>query len=1530
MRRLLLPFTLACLWVLPGASARAQVLTGDQTYKSESAASAHVSQAAGTQAVLLGDQSVAPSADNNGAGTAQAFAYQASASGTTSAIQFYVNSGTTATKLMLGVYSDASGKPGSLLTSGSVSSPKASAWNDVQIGSATLTKGTTYWIALLATGGEINYMDTWGGSAASYVESNSALTSLPATYSASNEYSASPASAYVEGQTSAPAAPTNSTPPAVTGQTAQDQTLTTSNGSWTGSPTSYTYQWKDCDATGSNCTNISGATSSAYTLQASDVGHTIRSVLTATNSAGSTTASSAATATVTAPAMLVGDQSVAPSADNNGAGTAQAFAYRAGASGTTSDIEFYADSGTTATKLMLGVYSDAGGKPGDLLTSGSLSSPKAQSWNDVTVGSVNLTKGTTYWIALLATGGQIDYPDTWGGSSASYVESNSGLTSLPTVYASGGEYAASPASAYVMGQAAAPTAPTNSAAPAVTGQAVQGQTLTTSNGSWNGSPTSYTYQWRDCNSPGASCTNVSGATSSTYTLQSTDVGKTINSLVTATNAGGSTPATSNTTSTVTGPAPTNTTAPAVTGQAAQGQTVTTSNGSWNGSPTSYAYQWQDCNSSGAGCTNISGATSSSYTLQSSDVGDTLRSIVTACNSNGCTGTASPATAAVAGGSTSSTGSWGDPSFFPIGVWEQSASNAATFKSIGVNYYANASAYSPSDLATIKAAGLVVIECSVNGQDDGSTYLGADGHSYANYSPSTCPHDGRGDPSESAIKGWYVQPDEVDTSQATGANSFGPCIAPSAIKNQTDAIEHGDDLDPHRAVVVSFNSAPAVDTTSRGSFCHYHNDEYPAYMQDATIATFDVYPLNYGFPINSPAVGTSNLHSWFMASGQDKPVITVVETTPIHTGATGPTPAQLHFEIWSSLIAGANGIQYFCHIITPTFEETGCLDSSAAPGIKAQMTSDDSLIESLGSVINSPSLADAAASASAPFKVDTMTKRVGGYEYLFADADAASAGTAAFTVPGGANGPVTVVGENRTLTMTGGQFTDTFGGCSASSCQSSAVHIYKIPYSSYTCPSGVRCFYVANGGSDSNNGTSESTPWAHAPGMPTFTGTYTHQAGDEFIFKGGDTWGNASFPMVDKGSGNSSHPDLFGVDESWFDGSSWTQPVFDAQGSNITGSDPRATGMQDIFIDLRSTDYVTVDNIAFHNWTASNITGGYGSCAVVDLNGDQNVTIDRITVTGMSIDTSGDTATCAVAFGSTNSPSFSGSSVIENSTITGNNTNYGFAVWSLANIENNTISGMTNNVYPSVPQNGTGQISGNDIYNCDSPSAPAGASNLHSDEILVDVTGNPSTLYIHDNVLHDTGQGTGYECESLWVGNPGETDYVWNNVIYGLHGTGPMKVGDNNGGGTTPYNAYIWDNTLTGADDGTTDCIESHTGSTAGVVTAENNLCVSNGGSTFDTSSFTGSPTLTIDHNVLLTTSQMTSDEAQSVGDYATTPYMYLETGNPAPTTGQGVSLASDCAGALVSLCSDTTYAGERPSQLRPGANGWDVGAFQER
>jgi chitodextrinase len=85
--------------------------------------------------------------------------------------------------------------------------------------------------------------------------------------------------------------------------------------------------------------------------------------------------------------------------------------------------------------------------------------------------------------------------------------------------------------------------------PVISGTAQEGQTLTATDGSWFGVPKLFGYQWLRC--AGATCSNVSGASTKTYALATADVGATMRVRVTATNAFGSTSATSAETAVVT-------------------------------------------------------------------------------------------------------------------------------------------------------------------------------------------------------------------------------------------------------------------------------------------------------------------------------------------------------------------------------------------------------------------------------------------------------------------------------------------------------------------------------------------------------------------------------------------------------------------------------------------------------------------------------------------------------------------------------------------------------------------------------------------------------------------------------------------------------------------------------------------------------------------------------------------------------------------------------------------------------------------
>ena len=242
-------------------------------------------------------------------------------------------------------------------------------------------------------------------------------------------------------------APTNNTPPTISGSAVEGSVLSiTSSGSWnangSGTPT-FTYQWQtSCDTT---CTDIGGATHNSYTLTNSDVGHTVEVEVTASNSGGSSApASSAPTATVAA--------AVAPS--TGGVPTI---------SGT---LKF----GFTLTES-------------DPSWTGTAPITQSYQWEQCDSGGgscANIgTNSNKYTLASGDVGHTIRVVDT---------ASNAG----------GSAFATSAATAVVQ---TAP--PHNSVSPVITGTAAVGQNLRASTGTWTGTaPITFTYQWRRCDSSG--------------------------------------------------------------------------------------------------------------------------------------------------------------------------------------------------------------------------------------------------------------------------------------------------------------------------------------------------------------------------------------------------------------------------------------------------------------------------------------------------------------------------------------------------------------------------------------------------------------------------------------------------------------------------------------------------------------------------------------------------------------------------------------------------------------------------------------------------------------------------------------------------------------------------------------------------------------------------------------------------------------------------------------------------------------------
>jgi len=146
---------------------------------------------------------------------------------------------------------------------------------------------------------------------------------------------------------------------------------------------------------------------------------------------------------------LLGDKTIEPDTDANKAGQAEAFSFTAGASGKATKLSIYLDSASTATQVNIGIYADANGKPGTRLQQGTITAPTKGAWNAVGISSLNITKGTKYWIAVLAPSGKglLQFRDKASGG-ISYTSSQTSLKSLPGTWSNGQAWSSASLSAY--------------------------------------------------------------------------------------------------------------------------------------------------------------------------------------------------------------------------------------------------------------------------------------------------------------------------------------------------------------------------------------------------------------------------------------------------------------------------------------------------------------------------------------------------------------------------------------------------------------------------------------------------------------------------------------------------------------------------------------------------------------------------------------------------------------------------------------------------------------------------------------------------------------------------------------------------------------------------------------------------------------------------------------------------------------------------------------------------------------------------
>jgi RHS repeat-associated protein len=382
--------------------------------------------------------------------------------------------------------------------------------------------------------------------------------------------------------------PGSRTAPVLSGRSNVGETLTTSTGTWSNTPTSYSYQWKR------GSTIIPNASGSSYTLTAADVGYVVTAVVTAVSRTGSTAATSDARTVVGAPVNdalpTVSPIGTVPGAYGFNEGTWRA--YPAAVYPSRRRWERCEADGTACAAF----------SPAQTLTSLITSAADAGKTIRVCVTQENAEGSTT---------------------------------------------ACSAVSARITGPPLSVKAPALSGTEQL-GSILSGTDGTWT--AWPALSTALARAWERCDASGANCVAFSPAqVTASLSLTATHVGLTVRFCVTAQNSAGTTRKCSLPSERIAGP-PQNDAVPTVSGLPRDGQTLTGADGQWRATPAAAdppVRFWDRCDSTGNNCLAITGATATQLTIGPADVGKRIRYCVKKENSLGAATFCSASTASVA-------------------------------------------------------------------------------------------------------------------------------------------------------------------------------------------------------------------------------------------------------------------------------------------------------------------------------------------------------------------------------------------------------------------------------------------------------------------------------------------------------------------------------------------------------------------------------------------------------------------------------------------------------------------------------------------------------------------------------------------------------------------------------------------------------------------------------------------------------------------------------------------------------------------
>jgi len=412
-------------------------------------------------------------------------------------------------------------------------------------------------------------------------------------------------------------------------------------------------------------------------------------------------------------------------------------------------------------------------------------------------------------------------------------------------------------------------------------------------------------------------------------------------------------------------------------------------------------------------------------------------------------------------------------------------------------------------------------------------------------------------------------------------------------------------------------------------------------------------------------------------------------------------------------------------------------------------------------------------------------------------------------------------------------------------------------------------------------------------MSGFAGSYSHTAGDRFIFKGGVTWPNACFTMTIGNSGVAGGVDYYGVDRTWFTGGAWSRPVFNAGGAAITG------GGLNKFINMMYVSYVQIDDIEFTGFYWDSTCQTWPNSIMIHAYSSAYCSWTNCYFHNWS---HGAGATSENGYGIVgNTTGTNAGTVVDHCIFDGSSTSDSLIGAIYGGIETVRFSTFHDLLAGPITY---GNSAAHTVHDCV----------IYNIAYPFDGSAHPDGIYFwgagscYNNIVHDVKWGMAIDSIPSWEGNTGDV-LIYNNVVWNFAspGNGPITLA--NEVGNYPGTERIFNNTLQGGAGATGPAIRIiPSGYVVNAVIIENNHFITSFASPAITVDGAGSvTTLTADSQLLQTAAQAAAEGYDSSSLFAPTA-----TGSTVDT---GVSRAA-------------YFGTDMLGVSRPQGSAWDIGAYE--